>query len=154
MKLMPKVKAHSKNGLLQNKDGSLTPGCLTRNLQHDWSKLDLSPLEAPGWRSQFKKAGRTSELCTQNPTPGPLLSSSSHKAIIRNAQTLVCRLEETYSQQSGSLPSARSWLLHPEDFQQWQQAGPTAENNHPHENTLQFSKDSVLFRKCSENTSI
>lgn len=56
MKLMPKVKAHSKNGLLQNKDGSLTPGCLTRNLQHDWSKLHLSPLEAPGWRSQLKKA--------------------------------------------------------------------------------------------------
>lgn len=42
MKLMSKVKAHSKNGLLQNKDGSLTPGCVTRNLQHDWSKLHES----------------------------------------------------------------------------------------------------------------
>ena len=58
-----------------------------------------------------------------------------------------------HSQQSGSPPSASSRLLHPEDFQQWQQAGPTAENNHPHENTLQFSKDGVLFRKWSENTS-
>lgn len=150
---MPKVKAHSKNGLLQNKDGCLTPGCLTRNLQHDWSRLDLSPLEAPGWRSQLKKAGRTSELCTKNSTPGPLLSSSSHRTIIRNAQTPVCRLEEMHSQQLGSPPSASSRLLHPEDFQQWQQAGPTAENNHPHENTLQFSKDGVLFRKWSENTS-
>lgn len=103
---MPKVKAHSKNGLLQNKDGSLTPGCLTRNLQHDWSKLDLSPLEAPGWRSQLKKAGRTSELCTQNSTPGPLLSSS-HRAIIRNAQTPVCRLE-------GCTPSSRDLRLQQE----------------------------------------
>ena len=131
------------------------------------STVDLPPLSLPtrsSGREAFhpntsrlevsvKKSRRTSELCTQNSTPGPLLSSCSHRTIIRNAQTPVCRLEEIHSQQSGSPPSASSRLLHPEDFQQWQQAGPTAENNHPHENTLQFSKDGVLFRKWSENTS-
>lgn len=72
MKLVPKVTADSKNVLLQNKDSSLTTGCLTGNLHHDWNKLDLKSSGGSRLEVPVKKAGRTSELCTQNSTPGPL----------------------------------------------------------------------------------
>lgn len=63
--------ANSRNGLPQGR-WLTSPGCLTRNLHHDWNKLNPNPLEAPGcsWRAQLSGRKNVRSPCSEfNPEP-------------------------------------------------------------------------------------
>ena len=154
MKLVPKVTANSKKVLLQNKDRSLTTGCLTRNLHHGLNKLDLNPLEAQGWKSQLKKQEELQNSALRTQPQSLCFSISSHRAINRNAQALECGLEKMHSQ--------AVWNPHLQQAVCCFNPRRTSSNSNrlgqPLKTTvlmrahLNIGKYSGLFRKWSENT--